>query len=32
MRWLAHLVEERGLGGHVGALAPGASRKFTVPA
>jgi L-ascorbate metabolism protein UlaG (beta-lactamase superfamily) len=32
LRWLAHLVEERGLGGHVGALAAGASRKFTNPA
>ncbi len=30
LRWLAHLVEERGLAGHVSALAPGTSRKFTV--
>ncbi len=30
LRWLANLVEERGLEGHVGTLAPGASRKFTV--
>jgi L-ascorbate metabolism protein UlaG (beta-lactamase superfamily) len=32
LRWLSHLVEERGLGAHVGALAPGTSRKFMNPA
>ena len=30
LRWLAHLIEERGLAAHVSALAPGTSRKFTV--
>jgi L-ascorbate metabolism protein UlaG (beta-lactamase superfamily) len=31
LRWLSQLIEDRGLAGHVHALAPGASRKFAVP-
>jgi L-ascorbate metabolism protein UlaG (beta-lactamase superfamily) len=32
LRWLGQLVNERGLGDHVAALPPGASRKFAVAA